>query len=116
MSPTTRPSGRTTGRVTTSKTPRNLGPVSMKWLEAVGVHTLADIEDLGPVEVYLRVEDAGFLPGRNLLWALQGAVLDLAWADIPPDMKQQLEGEVAAARDTERDIFQPELPEIARKL
>lgn len=90
----------------------------MKWLEAVGVFTLSDIEDLGPVEVYLRVEDAGFLPGRNLLWALQGAVLDLHWNEIPPDMKAQLEREVTAGREADREIFVPEdvLPEVARGL
>lgn len=83
----------------------------MKWLEAVGVRTLEDIEELGPVEVYLRVEDAGFLPGRNLLWSLQGAVLDLAWTEIPPGMKEQLESELADARaSAEREVFQPELP------
>lgn len=88
----------------------------MKWLEAVGVHTLDDIEELGPVEVYLRVEDAGFHPGRNLLWSLHGAVLDLAWNEIPRDMKAHLEHDLAAARDAEREVYVPDLPEIARDL
>ena len=88
----------------------------MKWLEAVGVRTIDDLEELGPVEVYLRVEDAGFHPGRNLLWSLQGAVLDLAWSEIPQDMKFQLESEVAEARAADREAYEPELPEIARDL
>ena len=88
----------------------------MKWLEAVGVRTLEDIEDLGPVEVYLRVEDAGFHPGRNLLWSLQGAVLDLSWSEIPKDMKAQLDRDVTDARRADREVFVPELPEIARDL
>lgn len=88
----------------------------MKWLEAVGVRTLEDIEDLGPVEVYLRVEDAGFHPGRNLLWSLQGAVLDLAWTEISKDMKAQLERDVAVAREADRGVFVPDLPEIAHDL
>lgn len=88
----------------------------MKWLEAVGVRTLEDIEDLGPVEVYLRVEDAGFHPGRNLLWSLQGAVLDLSWSEIPKDMKAQLDREVAAARKASREVYVPDLPEMPRDL
>jgi DNA transformation protein len=95
------------------KTPRNLGAVSMTWLETVGVHTLDDIEELGVVEVFLRVQDAGFVPSRNLLWSLQGAVLDLPWAEIPPAMKAQLEREVALARNSGRKVFVPELPEVA---
>ena len=123
MSTTTQSSGRQTSRrrqagraAKPRKMPRNLGPVSMKWLEAVGVDTLADIEDLGPVEVYLRVEDAGFVPGKNLLWSLQGAVLDLSWSEIPPDMKRQLERDIDAARGAGRSVFVPDLPEVARDL
>lgn len=93
------------------RTPRNLGPVSMKWLEAVAVRTLADIEELGAVEIYLRVRDAGFVPSRNLLWALQGAILDLPWNELPPEMKAQLEREVEDS-SSERELYVPELPEI----
>jgi DNA transformation protein len=76
------------------KTP-NIGPKSAQWLEAVGIKTLEDLEDLGAVEAYRRVKAA--FPGRvslNLLWALQGALLDLPWNELPPEMKIKLQKEV----------------------
>jgi len=73
----------------------NLGPKSAQWLEAVGIKTLEDLEDLGAVEAYRRVKAA--YPGRvslNLLWAFQGALLDLPWNELPPEMKEKLKREV----------------------
>ncbi|NJN44122.1 MAG: TfoX/Sxy family protein [Anaerolineae bacterium] len=72
----------------------NLGPKSTQWLEAVGIRTEDDLEELGAVEAYRRVKAR--YPGRvslNLLWALQGALLDLPWNEIPPDMKEKLRKE-----------------------
>lgn len=69
---------------------RNIGPVSAKWLETVGVHDLEDLQALGAVETFLRVRDAGFEASLHLLWALQGALMDIHWADIPPKIKDEL--------------------------
>ncbi|MEM9596543.1 MAG: TfoX/Sxy family protein [Acidobacteriota bacterium] len=76
---------------------RNLGPASGRWLEAIGVTTRDQLEGLGAVETYLRVVDAGFRPGRNLLWALQGALLDVRWDELPPEMKASLERQLEDA-------------------
>lgn len=73
----------------------NIGPKSAQWLEAVGIKTLEDLEDLGAAEAYKRVKAA--FPGRvslNLLWGLQGALLDLPWNELPPEMKEKLKREV----------------------
>lgn len=69
---------------------RNIGPTSARWLEAVGVHGRDDLERLGVVETFLRVRDAGFGASLNLLWALQGAVMDLHWAEVPAEIKERL--------------------------
>lgn len=69
---------------------RNIGPTSARWLEIVGVHGLEDLEALGVVETFLRVRDAGFSSNLNLLWALQGAIMNLHWAEIPPEIKAHL--------------------------
>jgi hypothetical protein len=69
----------------------NIGPRSAAWLRAVGVKTLDDLFDLGPVAAYRLVKEA--FPERvslNLLYALQGALLDLPWNELPPEMKAQL--------------------------
>lgn len=69
---------------------RNIGPTSARWLEAVGVHGRDDLDELGVVETFLRVRDAGFSNSLNLLWALQGALMDIHWAEIPQEIKAEL--------------------------
>ena len=73
---------------------RNIGPASARWLRAVGVTSRADLEAIGPVEAFQRIRDAGFGPTLNLLWALQGAVLDVHWAELPPELKTKLKAAV----------------------
>ncbi len=74
----------------------NIGPRSAGWLRAVGVESPSDLFDLGPVAAYQRVKAA--FPERaslNLLYALQGALLDLPWNELPPDMKVRLRQQAA---------------------
>ena len=83
---------------TKTRTPvriRNLGPKSSEWLREVGVATLEDLLTVGAVETYQRVTQAR--PGVSivLLYALQGAIFDCHWNELPPGMKEQLQ---AAAR------------------
>lgn len=69
----------------------NIGPKTATWLEAVGVKTLGDIETLGVIEVYERLELA--YPEKvslNALWGLQAAVLDIPWNELPEGMKEEL--------------------------
>ena len=70
---------------------KNIGPTSASWLEDVGIHTTADLAEVGVVEAYLRVKRA--YPERvslNLLYALQGALLDIRWNLVPDDMREML--------------------------
>lgn len=76
---------------------RNLGKVSRGWLQDIGIYTLEDLEAVGPVNVYVRLKSMGYNASLNLLWALQGAVLDLHWNDLPPEMKAALRAEVEEA-------------------
>ena len=69
----------------------NIGAKTATWLEAIGVKTLEDIEKLGVTEVYERLKLA--YPEKvslNALWALQGAVLDIPWNELPESMKENL--------------------------
>lgn len=68
----------------------NLGPKSCAWLRAVGIETRADLERLGSVAAYRRVAEAGFETSLNLLYALEGALLDLRWDRLSPAVKQNL--------------------------
>jgi DNA transformation protein and related proteins len=77
---------------------RNVGPKSAAWLRQVGVRTIDDLRQVGPIDVFLKVKRAGFRPSLNLLYAMQGALDDCHWADLPDEVKQAL---VLAAGEAE---------------
>ena len=69
---------------------RNVGPKSAAWLRQVGVRTQDDLVRLGSVEAFMKVKRAGFRPSLNLLYALEGALADCHWADLPEERKAAL--------------------------
>jgi DNA transformation protein and related proteins len=69
---------------------RNIGPKSAAWLRQVGVRSLEDLQEAGAIETYMRVKRAGFRPSLNLLYALEGALLDCHWQEIPDDRRSEL--------------------------
>lgn len=73
---------------------RNIGPKSSAWLRQVGLRTRDDLAGVGPVDAFMRVKRAGFKPSLNLLYALEGALLDCHWQEIPDARRVEL---VAAA-------------------
>ena len=73
---------------------RNIGPKSAAWLRQVGLRSHEDLAAAGPVEAYMRVRRAGFRPGLNLLYAIEGALRDCHWQDVPEARRSEL---VAAA-------------------
>lgn len=76
---------------------RNIGPASSRWLAAVGIESLEDLERVGAVEAFRRVREIE--PAKaslNLLWALQGALMDIHWTDVPDEIKQSLIDELDA--------------------
>lgn len=68
----------------------NLGPVSQKWLADVGIRTRADLERIGSVAAFKKVEEAGHKPSANLLYALEGALLDLRWDRLSEEIRLNL--------------------------
>jgi hypothetical protein len=61
----------------------------------VGVHHLDDLYALGSVETYLRLkiqfpEEVSL----NMLYSLQGALLDIPWTDLPESMIRELRKQV----------------------
>ncbi len=77
---------------------RNIGPKSAAWLRQVGVRTQEDLERLGAVEAFMKVKRAGFKPSLNLLYALEGALANCHWAELPDERKAAL---VLAAESNE---------------
>ena len=69
---------------------RNIGPKSMAWLRQTGVRTLEDLQAVGALSAFVRVKRAGFKPSLNLLYALEGAILDCHWQEIPDGRRSEL--------------------------
>lgn len=76
---------------------RNIGPKSAAWLRQVGLRTEADLVAAGPVDAFMRVKRAGFKPSLNMLYALEGALQDCHWQEVPEARRAELVAAVEAA-------------------
>ena len=81
---------------------KNLGKTSAQWLHAVGIHNLSDLKRLGAADAYRAVKARGFRASKVLLYAIEGALLDVHWNDVPAERKEalnkQVEGLLAARK------------------
>ncbi|MCY3833471.1 MAG: TfoX/Sxy family DNA transformation protein [Chloroflexi bacterium] len=68
---------------------KNIGPKSAERLRAVGIESRAQIEELGAVEVYRRLTRI-YPASLTMLWALQGALMDLPFHQVPAEIKSAL--------------------------
>lgn len=78
---------------------KNLGMASVNILHAIGINTYDDLNRMGAVEAYLRIKNRGIHVSKVMLYALQGALMDVHWNDLPPDLKSQLLNEVEQANN-----------------
>jgi hypothetical protein len=69
---------------------RNIGPKSAAWLRQVGLRSLDDIAAAGTVDAFMKVRRAGFKPSLNLLYALEGALHDCHWQEVPEARRSEL--------------------------
>jgi DNA transformation protein len=67
-----------------------LGPVSQRWLADAGIRTRAQLERSGSVAAFRKVAAAGHAPTANLLYALEGALLDLRPDRLSEEVKRNL--------------------------
>jgi TfoX/Sxy family transcriptional regulator of competence genes len=76
---------------------RNIGPKSAAWLRQVGLRTREDLAAVGTVEAFMRVKRAGFKPTLNLLYAIEGALQDCHWQEVPDTRRSELIAATEAA-------------------
>jgi DNA transformation protein and related proteins len=69
---------------------KNLGMASVNILHAIGINTYADLQRVGAVEAYLRIRSRDINVSKVMLYALQGALMNIHWNDLSPDLKTQL--------------------------
>jgi len=78
---------------------KNLGKTSARWLHASGIHSAADLRRLGAIGAYRAVKTRGFRTSKSLLYAIEGALLDKHWCDLPVTHKQLLIEKLAGSTD-----------------
>jgi len=69
---------------------KNIGEKTAIWLHEIDVHSAEDIETLGVVEVYRRLKAERPEVSLVALWALQGAMMNISFTQIPPEIKHSL--------------------------
>lgn len=82
---------------------KNLGVASINILRAVGIGNAEDLRKLGAVDTYVKIKRRGISVSKVMLYALEGALTDVHWKDLDPDLKQRLvaEADQALAEETE---------------
>ena len=74
---------------------KNMGPKSSAWLHEIGIDSLEDLEAIGAVEAYRRLKAARTTEvSLNALWGMQGAILNIHWNMITPEMKAELKAQI----------------------
>lgn len=76
---------------------KNLGMASVNILHAIGINTYEDLNNMGAVEAYMRIKNRGIQVSKVMLYALQGALMDVHWNELAPELKTQLLEEVEQA-------------------
>jgi DNA transformation protein len=77
---------------------KNLGAASVNILHAVGINSHDDLQAIGAVDAYSRIKIRGIHVSKVMLYALEGALLDVHWNELDNDVKNQL------VRDSESKI------------
>jgi len=73
----------------------NLGPRSQEWLNAIGIYTMADLEEIGAVEAYRQLKELDYPVTLNLVYGIQGAIINCPWNHLPPDIRDSLKKQVS---------------------
>ena len=68
-----------------------LGATSEQMLNKVGIETKADLEQIGPVRVFIKLKkESEQEPHLNFLYAMIGALKGDFWFNLPKEEKEQL--------------------------
>jgi DNA transformation protein len=80
---------------------KNLGMATVNILRAIGVNTYEDLASTGAVETYCRIKARGIQVSKVMLYALEGALMNVHWNDLDPAHKARL---VEEAEKAEREL------------
>lgn len=69
---------------------KNIGASTVNILNSIGVRTQRDLQTIGSVQAYRRIRQRGVHVSRALLYAMEGALLDIPWQSLDSALKVQL--------------------------
>jgi len=72
---------------------RNLGPKSAAMLADIGITDKNRLAEAGAVAVCQQLHEAGHAVSLNLAYAIEGALMDVDWRELPPEFRRQLQKE-----------------------
>lgn len=75
----------------------NLGPRTTAWLEGIGVHTVEQLQELGPFEAYRRIKATRAGACFVLLFALHACLRGCHWNELPEALKAELKEQAKQA-------------------
>jgi DNA transformation protein len=76
---------------------KNIGRVTERWLNAIGIACEADLRRIGAVQAYRLIRGSGQAVPANLLYALQGALMGVHWSRLPAAIRELLDRELTRA-------------------
>ncbi len=79
----------------------NLSPESSQLLEQVGIEDRRKLEELGSVGAYVEIHRKGLRPTLDLLYALEGALRNMPWTNLPYHVRAALTLEADAILGSE---------------
>lgn len=74
---------------------KNLGPTSRAWLAEIGITTRSRLAEIGSVGACLLLRERGRKVSLNLVYAIEGALLDIHWTDQPRELRERLRTRIA---------------------
>jgi DNA transformation protein len=69
---------------------KNLGAASVNILHAIGINNYDDLKSTGSVEAYTKIKGRGINVSKVMLYALEGALLDVPWNELDTSLKEDL--------------------------
>ena len=77
----------------------NQGEKSAQMLHEAGIHTVKQLRDLGAVEAYLKIKQQGIASSLNMLYAIEGALINTHWNKLDIVTRESLLMTVDAVED-----------------
>ncbi|MFS3008489.1 TfoX/Sxy family protein [Bacteroides thetaiotaomicron] len=76
---------------------KNIGTTIEKYLNEIGIFTLADLAETTSVEAFIKIRKQHpekTIPVCYYLYSLEGALLNLHWNDIPSELEKELKDKI----------------------